>query len=378
MQTSEHNEIPASQTPSLWKGALEEARSLIGVELRRHDHVWNTEAGPDGVRQFCRAIGDSNPLYWDPIDASESGRKAGLAPGCFLYTIDSTIVAPKLQAIQWIYTGTQWEWYHPIRHRDRFTTKVRLIDATEKKGNHASSFIIQTGEVLYYNQHGQLVAKAFGSTARVPRARASGGLSYQPRQVYRYTAEEIAAINAAIDAEHIQGAVPLYWDDVRIGAELQPVVKGPLNVTDMICWYSGGGHIYKAHGLAMKYRKRHPADAYTDPETGAQDHPARGHAQEFMAREVGMPGGYDVGPQRISWVGHLLSNWMGDQGFVRKLDVSVRRPNIFGDTSWCKARIEDKRIDDGIGLVQLSVRVENQMNEVTAVGTATVALPRRK
>ncbi len=155
------------------------------------------------------------------------------------------------------------------------------------------------------------------------------------------------------------------------------MLKGPLNITDMICWYSGGGHSYQSHRRAVMHRKRHPADAFINPETGAQDSAARGHAEAKMAREVGMPGGYDVGPQRISWMGQLMTNWMGDEGFLRRLNVSVRRPNIFGDVSWCRGDIVDKRVDDGSHVVDLELRVENQLGEVTAKGTATVALPSR-
>ena len=32
----------SSQTPALWEGALEEARELIGVELRRTGQQWNS------------------------------------------------------------------------------------------------------------------------------------------------------------------------------------------------------------------------------------------------------------------------------------------------------------------------------------------------
>ena len=90
-----------------------------------------------------------------------------------------------------------------------------------------------------------------------------------------------------------------------------------------------------------------------------------------------MPGGYDVGTQRISWLGQLLSHWMGDDGFVRKLSVSLRRPNIFGDVSWCKAQIVDKRVEEGVHLVDIELAVVNQLDETTATGTAVVALPAR-
>jgi acyl dehydratase len=364
-----------SQTPALWDGALEEARSLIGVELRRHDHSWNTEAHPDAVRHFCWGIGDDNKLFCDPEYGAGTRWKSGLAPGCFLYTIDSTIVAPKLRGIQRMYGGTSWEWYHPVRHRERLTTRVKLLDAVEKQGGRARSFIVQAGESLYCDEGGTLVARALGSTARTPRARAEGGLRYEPRSAHRYTAEELEAIGEAVQAEQLRGAVPRFWEEVRDGDVVPPLVKGPLTVTDMICWYSGAGHTYKAHERAERHRRRHPADAFVNPATGAKDSAARGHTEEKMARDVGMPGGYDVGPQRISWLGQLVTNWVGDDGFMRALDVKLRRPNIFGDVSWCRGRVAGKRVEDGVHLVDLEIHVENQLGEKTATGTATAELP---
>ena len=118
-----------------------------------------------------------------------------------------------------------------------------------------------------------------------------------------------------------------------------------------------------------------PIDAYRNPKTGAQDSAARGHAEKEMAREVGMPGGYDVGTQRVSWFGHLVTNWAGDDGFIRRLNVTVKRPNIFGDVSWCRGTVVDKRVEEGAHLVELEVRIENQLGDVTADGTSIVELP---
>ena len=369
--------VPATQTPALWEGALKEARSLIGVDLRRTNQTWNTEAAPDSVRHFCWGRGDENPLFCDAAHGAASRWKSALAPGCFLYTIDTTVVAPKLRGIQWLYGGTDWEWFKPIRHRDSFTVRARLLDAVEKQGGKAKSFIIQTGEVLYTNQHGELVCRALGHTARTPRAKAKDGLKYEARETHRYTPEELESIAHAIETEELRGATPRFWEEAEIGASVQPMLKGPLNITDMICWYSGGGHSYQSHRRATMYRKRHPADSYVDAKTGAQDSAARGHAESKMAREVGMPGSYDVGPQRISWMGQLMTNWMGDDGFLRRLNVAVRRPNIFGDVSWCRAKVVDKRTEEGAHLVDLEVWVDNQLGETTAKGTAVVELPSR-
>ncbi|MGR8947880.1 MAG: FAS1-like dehydratase domain-containing protein [Gammaproteobacteria bacterium] len=378
-EDSNNNNLPSggNESPALWAGALAEARSLIGVDLRRGTQQWNTEASPDSVRQFCWGIGDENPLFCDPHYGANSVWGSALAPGCFLYTIDTTVVAPKLRGIQWLYGGTEWEWYRPIRHRDSFSVRARLLDAVEKQGSKARKFILQTGEVEYTNQHGELVSRALGSTARVPRAKAKNGLNYAPRDAHQYTPEELEHIAHAIEFEELRGAAARYWQDVSVGDAVQPMLKGPLNITDMICWYSGGGHSYQAHRRAAMYRKRHPADSFKNAATGADDSPARGHAETKMARDVGMPGGYDVGPQRISWLGQLMSNWMGDHGFLRKLSVELRRPNIFGDVSWCRANVLDKRIEDASHLVDFEVMVQNQLDEITASGTATVELPPR-
>jgi acyl dehydratase len=369
------SDLPVDESPDITPEAIAEARALIGVPLRRSQHQWNTEASPDAVRQFCWAIGDSNPLFCDPDYGTRTRWGGGLAPGCFLYTIDSTTVAPKLRGVQWMYGGTEWEWYRPIRHRDRFVTTVRLLDVVEKRGAHAKSFVIQTGECLFHDDRGALVARAIAHTARTPRAKARDGLRYAPREPQRYSQAELAEIGKAIEAEVVQGAVPRTWESVRDGDVLTPVVKGPLTVTDMLCWYAGGGHTYQAHERAYLHRRRHPADTYRNQETGASDSPARGHLEDQMARDAGMPGGYDVGIQRISWLGHLVTNWIGDDGFCRTMNVRLRRPNIFGDVSWCRGRVVGKRIDDGARLVDLAIEVTNQRGENTADGSAVVELP---
>lgn len=373
----------SEETPALGAESLDEARSLVGVKLRRGDQQWNRYADPDTVRHFAWGIGDENPLYCDEDYGATSSWGTGLAPGCYLYSVDSTIVAPKLPGVQWIYTGTDWEWYRPIPHRECFTTEVTLVDAVMKEGRNASRFIIQTGECRYLGADGGLVARALGHTARIPRKRAEGGMSYTPREPYRYSSAELADIEEAILAEELRGATPRYWQDVSVGDAVPPVVKGPLTTTDMICFYATY-NIYKAHERGVRYRRNHPRDSYVDPRTGVKDHPARGHVEPYMASEVGMPGVYDIGPQRISWMANALTNWMGDDGFMSKLSVRLDRPNLLGDTVWCDAVVTaveppapeaDERARRGV--VHLDLKCENQLGDVISRGTAEVELPDR-
>ena len=71
----------------------------------------------------------------------------------------------------------------------------------------------------------------------------------------------------------------------------------------------------------------------------------------------------------------MLSNWIGDHGFLHRLNVSVRRPNMVGDTLWWRGTVKAKRRDGGANLVDLEVEARNQSDRLSAFGTAVVALP---
>ena len=64
---------------------------------------------------------------------------------------------------------------------------------------------------------------------------------YDAITIDRYDDDAIAAIDAQYAAERPRGAEPRWFEDVHEGDELGPMVKGPLTVTDMICWHVGMG-----------------------------------------------------------------------------------------------------------------------------------------
>lgn len=367
----------STEYPSLSTGSLDEARALIGVPLRRDHFRWNDYVSADSIRQFCYGISDTNSLWLDRAHA-ESSRWAGIvAPPTYLYSIDRGHVAPRLRGVQWIYAGADWTFERPLHHGERILSTAQLIDARWVEGRHARRMILQEGEVAYETDTGEQVGHAITKIFRIPRARAQGGLSYKKRAPHKYTPEDLVAIEYHIDSQEVRGAIPRHWEDVSAGDNLFGVVKGPLNMSDMIMFYAGTGCFYLAHEMAFRWRRRHPADAYTDPETGTKDHPARGHTEEFMATEVGMPGRYDSGLQRVCWLGQVVTDWMGDDGQLRSLNTRLRRPNVFGDTQWCSGTVRNKRHKDGRGLVDIDLRAVNQLGELTTEGEAVVELPSR-
>ena len=94
-----------------------------------------------------------------------------------------------------------------------------------------------------------------------------------------------------------------------------------------------------------------------------------------MAREVGMPGVYDMGPQRVSWLCRFVTDWMGDDAFLVRLSASLRRPNIVGDVTRFRGRVKRKWIEDGRYLVECDAWAINQRGDITMPGSAVISLP---
>src|SRR5262249_58071341 len=80
---------------------------------------------------------------------------------------------------------------------------------------------------------------------------------YDDVDIAPYTDEQIAAIDAQYETEGARGATPRWWEDVRVGDAVGPMVKGPLTVTDMVCWHAGMGMgLYGVKPLRLGYQNR--------------------------------------------------------------------------------------------------------------------------
>ncbi|MCC6531169.1 MAG: MaoC family dehydratase N-terminal domain-containing protein [Burkholderiales bacterium] len=374
----------SQQSPGLTEATIEKARSLIGVWLRRDVHMPSLyePISPHDIRRWAHySVGDDNPLFSDMQYARRTPWGSIIAPPTFLYTIDSGIVAPGLPGIQWIFAGSRWRHFHPVRAGDTIAARARVIDVQVREGKTVPKYVNQVGEVLFTNQNGALVSRYEGDIFRIPRAASGGGFKFkekrEDRLSVRYSREQIEQIAAAYRNEERRGAEPRYWEDVSIGDELPVVYKGPLTLVDIVGFYSGRRTVYNVLKLAFAERDRHPANAYYSPTTGVPMHPAAGHFDVDIALGVGMPGAYDQGWMRINWAGHLLTNWCGDMGFVRELNGRTTKPNLVGDLTKYSGEVTGKRKEDGEALVTIEWRGTNQRAEVNCNGTAVARLPSR-
>lgn len=358
---------------------LNDVRRRIGVDWRPREPYFNVQATRDTIRHFAHGIGDANPLWNDPEYARHTALGVVQAPPSFLYSVYWCSGRIGLPGIHAWHSGNDWTFYRPICEGDDIEYRVQVKDLVEKKSQMAGRTFIEYCETFYETPEGDLIARCTGWSVRAER-RASGQRGkYKSISPARYTRQDIQAIYGDYDNEVIRGAQPRYWEDVSVGDELTPVVKGPLSMRDMFAWIIGAGSPFmKAHGIALDYQKRHPGAVMVDHTTGQVDVPELVHMEPSRAREIGIPDRYDYGAQRMSWLFHVLTNWIGDDGFITKLYGELRRFNVVGDTTWIKGKVTRTYIEDEQHLVDVDIWGENQRGEVTTPGRATVRLPNRQ
>ncbi|WP_173934330.1 MaoC family dehydratase N-terminal domain-containing protein [Chelativorans sp. Marseille-P2723] len=363
---------------------LEQARSLLGMPIRVE--LWNHEATRDTIRHYAWGIGDDNPLYCEPDYAAKSRWKAIIAPPTFYFSVFDAVVAPGLPDVQWFYAGSDWVFYKPAFRGDQFTVKAEYTDARRVGGEKVKRMLLQTGTVEYFNQGGEKLAEVQSHCFRIPRPGATGALSYEPRAPHAYSRAELEEIQQAVLNEYRRGGNTLYFEDVAVGDVMPGTVRGPITLMDMTCYYAGavGTSGYKSTKLKWKYNHwAHHApeklpNNYDPSYYAASVLPSIGHQDAKIAvSEIGMPGPYDNGPQRIGMIATCLTNWMGDDGFLREYSVRLHLPVIFGDTTYTKGEVTGKRMEGSRGLIEVRVWAENQLGQKTASGTALIELPTR-
>ena len=357
-----------SRFPTISDEALGALRALVGKEIRRPEPYVEV-ATRDAIRHWAHGIGDRNPLW----------AAARLAPPTILFAMDRIVsgYVTGLPGIHAMYAGTDFRWRRAVREGDRVLGRSVLLDLEEKASTFARRAIRQTYRKTFVDDAGAIVCEADSWCFRTERDTARELQKYRALEPHRYAPEEIERIRRAYAGEAIRGAAPRYWEDVTVGEPLPEVVKGPLTVTSVIAFVQGWGSLYvRAHGLAFDLFERHPALGIPN-EFGVPEPPERVHWDADLARAVGVPAPYDYGPERVAWLGHLVTNWMGDAGTLARLNVQVRRHNLIGDTTWCRGRVAAKTVLEARGEVTLDLVAVNQRDETIAQGQAVVVLPRR-
>jgi acyl dehydratase len=374
----------SNRFPKITEAGLDDLRSRIGVPITDTVEPWNYEATRDSIRHYAHGIGDDNPLWCDPAYAAKSAHGKIVALPSFLFTTSRIIsgYCGGLSGVHAMWAGADWTWHKPVLRGDEIRTEARLKDLVEHQTRFAGRSFQQIYHVDFFNQNDELVAGADSWVFRTDRdaARETGTkyLEARERGDNRFTSEELAEIYKLYEGERIRGAEARYWEDVHVGDPLPRMLKGPMTVTGFICYAQGWGGLYiRANKLAWKLHHKHSGLGIPN-RFGIPDCPERVHWEQDFALEVGAPGAYDYGPERCSWLIHQVTNWMGDQGFLRQARCQIRRHNPEGDVLFIDGSVVRKFEEGGRKLIEIQQQAQTHLGEVSAIGTAVVQLPSRQ
>lgn len=371
---------------------IERFRLLVGVDTAVRTPEYVTTATPDAIRNFARAMGDDNPLWFDPEYGPRTRWGSQIAPPIMAEIINSPLRGDPLdpeikertrgvfRGVHLYVSGGSWDFFAPVHPGDRLFSFGGYESMEVKESEYAGRSVIRVRRWVKMNQRAEVVAvnRTIGILAERKKARERG--KYAEVEPAHYTEDDLAEIDRIYESERPRGSESRHWEDVEVGEALPAMVKGPLTETEIIVFHAGGygfaPYWPSASRLAHQNRKRIPA-FYVANEQGVPDVAQRVHWDSEWAQAIGNPMAYDYGVMRESWLHHFLTDWMGDDGWLVRLDDQVRKFNYVGDTQFLSGEVTDKRTEGERNVVEVEIRATNQRDEVTTRGTAVVALPSR-
>ena len=386
----------ATETAGITDEAIERLRARIGVAEPNPQPPHYRHPDVDAFRHVATAYGDDNPLYTDPAYAAGTVWEGSIAPpplvgGDTLIGEDEVPVLPEdvrdlmkgdpLRGVHAFYSASAREWWAPLRPGNRVTRRNALVGVLDKPSEFAERAVHEWTGQVFRELDGPLLSAQYKLMIRTERTKARERKKYDAIEPARYDDADIERIEAQYAAEEPRGAEPRWFEDVAEGDAIGPMVKGPLTVTDMVCWHVGMGMgLYGVAPLRLgaANRRRIPRFYHRD-EQGVPDVMQRVHWDPEFARRSGNPTTFDYGRMRETWLIHLCTDWMGDDAWLWKLDCEFRKFNYVGDTQWLSGTVTRRYLADGDRpAVDLDLTVVNQRGEVTTPGHATVLLPSRE
>ena len=115
---------------------------------------------------------------------------------------------------------------------------------------------------------------------------------------------------------------------------------------------------------------KHPTTRQLVQYAGAQGDFYEIHYDQAYAQSVRLPGVILHGLLKAAFLGQLMTDWLGDRGTLKSLDVSYRGIDMPGHPYTCAGRVT--RVDGDE--VELEVWGEDESGKRTTVGTATVTM----
>ena len=337
----------------------EEVRALIGTETEpeRNRFPISEEMAFD----VADAIEDGNPLYRDPDYAARSRFAGVVCPplatwkdigppiGYFGAGQESHFQVPLPFNSYGLNGGSDWQFLRPAYVGSWITRQFKILDIFEKQGR-SGLLVFVVRQETQTNQLGQAisVAKRVSIHRSLPDQETArpedeaGAVSLEAVNLSPPTTDII------LPKPEAAGAGQRYFEEVAVGDPLTPVVKGPMTTTHLVRWAAANGNYARIHW----------------------DLP-------FAQSEQGLPNVVVNGSLKNQYLGQLLIDFAGEEGWFKRIFVQHRGMDFPGDVLTASGAISDKREVDGFGMVDCTVALTNSRGHQTAVGQGTIVLPKR-
>lgn len=334
----------------------------------------------DVICGYGNRMGDTNPLWRNPDYARQSPWGGLISAPLLIGGVPSLPDPPDIPGWAPMFGGNLTKIHKPVRHGDVLDADdVWLGYEDMSRPDRPHKTFLMKAERRFRNQHGEpvttLLCRALCVAPR-PGQKMASLTRGRPRSRPRYTEQQLDEIYSHYDDELAgklrRGNSPRYWEDVREGDDVGLVIKGPLDVTDQAA--SGTGVAFAAKWELIRGEKLHSP---RDPETNAYHFQMAWHFVDSVAQSQGMPYALSFGVFVEHWFAHAATNWTGDHGFVREVEVRIPAPMFVGDTMWITGKVARTYEENGRGLVELRLRGAELDDIELANARILVQLPHR-
>ncbi len=370
------------------------------------------------IKRYAGSIGDNNPLYNDPEYGKGTRFGAMVAPTQALILARSPggqgPARPGGYPVGDFFSGLAWEFYNPLYlGTSNITTNKVTTEFIEKKGSQGDLlFLIE--ELNYWDGNKNLLGKCYGTLILVPIKSMGGGramavdkvgeqLMYD-RKTSQYTPQDFERIDGNISGFTHRGAEPRYWEDVEIGDKIGSDMLPPYRLDDQVTGRtfssmfrgsadSSGDEIAFEHVYHYLHNtKAGYGTSFPNPVTRWPWGPNAEHEDALLAAYRGQSLPFDGGQHRAQIPHKLIAAWMGDNGWIRRYQVALRRPVYYSDACVYSGEVVKKftEVQEGdkkegghpgkatYHAVGLKIEGTNQVGQTMLQGSVTVYLPSRK
>ena len=339
------------------------------------------------IQNLCSALGDVNPLYNDAAKGVGTIFNTLIAPPSYIFSIrtpdSGAAYEGKAYGLRRFSTKASAQWNDVIRLGQPLVSDLKVTavrDGGKLSGRDAAEV---DSTATYSTVYGGALASATGTVSLVP---------YEPsealiddRDIHVYSDEEIKNLEDDLDAmQPHRGQVPLYWSEVNEGDMLPSLVKGPVSYNEISSWRLAEAKPSTAliGVTAHDYLVARPGRITANPSTlWPYFDVEQAYGDILAVKSLGFKMPVTRGLMRFALASQVLTNWMGDLGFLRSMSLDLPNHFFYEDTLWLDGEVT-KKFKENVGMeeynaVEVKLSGRNQLGDTLVDGNAVVYLPER-